>query len=137
MALTTLCRWRSKQEGGMLLSFTFKNLGRMLTRSMIFGVSMTSAIVALSATSNAQPVAISPYSITTFATDPAGLSNPDSIAFNSTNVFVGYGNGGNPDGSGGATSNVVEYDLTGTSIKTFTITGHNDGLRIDPVTGDL
>jgi len=119
------------------LSFTFKNLGRMLTRSMIFGVSMTSAIVALSATSNAQPVAISPYSITTFATDPAGLSNPDSIAFNSTNVFVGYGNGGNPDGSGGATSNVVEYDLTGTSIKTFTITGHNDGLRIDPVTGDL
>src|ERR1700678_4670062 len=42
-----------------------------------------------------------------------------------------------PDGSGGAMSNVVEYDFKGTLIKNFTIVGHNDGLRFNPKTNEL
>ena len=58
-------------------------------------------------------MATAPYLVTTFATAPNGLSAPDSITFSATNVFIGYGNGGAPDGSGGAVSNVVEYDFEG------------------------
>ena len=78
-----------------------------------------------------------PYSVTTFATAPTGLSAPDSVTFSSTNIFVGYGNGGAPDGSGGAMSNVVEYDFKGKLIQNFTIIGHNDGLRYNPLTKEL
>jgi hypothetical protein len=84
------------------------------------------------ANSLAQPVAKRPYSVAIFATAPGGLSAPDSITFSSTNIFVGYGNGGAPDGSGGAMSNVVEYDFNGNMINNFVIVGHNDGLRYNP-----
>lgn len=94
-------------------------------------------IMASSAISRAQVVAMPPYSATTFATAPKGLSAPDSIAFSATNVFIGYGNGGNPDGSGGAMSNVVEYDFKGTQIQNFKIVGHNDGLRYNPSDNEL
>jgi hypothetical protein len=52
-------------------------------------------------------------------------------------VFVGYGNGGAPDGSGGAMSNIIEYDFSGNQIRNFTIVGHNDGLRYNPTTNEL
>jgi hypothetical protein len=83
------------------------------------------------------PVAVAPYSLTTFATAPTGISAPDSVTFSATNVFVGYGNGGLPDGSGGAMSNVIEYDFNGNMIKDFSIVGHNDGLRYNPRENNL
>jgi hypothetical protein len=89
------------------------------------------------ASSAAQVVATAPYSVTTFAAAPMGLSAPDSVTFSATNVFIGYGNGGAPDGSGGAMSNVVEYDFKGNLIDNFTIVGHNDGLRFNPLTNEL
>jgi len=89
------------------------------------------------ASSHAQAVAVAPYSVTTFANAPAGLSAPDSVTFSATSVFVGYGNGGLPDGSGGAISNVVEYDFKGNLLKNFTIVGHNDGLRFNPQTNEV
>jgi len=99
---------------------------------------LTGILTALTAVaSRAQVAAIVPYSVTTFATAPAGLSAPDSVTFSATNVFIGYGNGGAPDGSGGAMSNVVEYDFKGNLIKKFTIVGHNDGLRFNPSTNEL
>jgi hypothetical protein len=96
-------------------------------------------LIAMSAASGwAQVVAVPPYSVATFANAPSGLSAPDSITFSSTNVFVGYGNGGAPDGSDGAMSNVIEYDFKGNLIQNFkNIVGHNDGLRYNPLTKDL
>ena len=94
-------------------------------------------MVLIPATSRAAVVAVAPYSVTTFATAPTGLSAPDSVTFSATNIFIGYGNGGAPDGSGGAMSNVVEYDFTGKLIQNFTIVGHNDGLRYNPRTNSL
>jgi len=83
------------------------------------------------------PTAVAPYSFGTFAVSEDGYSQPDSITFSRTNVFVGYGNGGNPDGSGGATSTIVKYKMDGTVVKTFTVAGHNDGLKFNGQTGDL
>jgi hypothetical protein len=94
-------------------------------------------VAVMPAVSLAQVVASPPYSVTTFATAPAGLSAPDSVTFSSTRIFIGYGNGGAPDGSGGAVSNVIEYDFKGNQTRNFKIIGHNDGLRYNPLSKNL
>lgn len=85
----------------------------------------------------AVPTASPGFTLTTFATAPVGSSAPDSIAVVGNDVYVGYGNGGAPDGSGGATSTIAEYTRSGSFVGTTTVTGHNDGLRYDPNTGKL
>ena len=108
------------------------------TNWAVSSIILSSLIIALMPSAGrAQVVATPPYSVGIFASAPAGLSAPDSVTFSSTNVFVGYGNGGAPDGSGGAISNVIEYDLKGNQIQNFPITGHNDGLRFNPLTNQL
>jgi hypothetical protein len=111
-----------------------KNCSLVVCLSMFLG--MIAAL--MPADSRAQDVvAKPPYSVSTFATAPAGLSAPDSLTFSSTHVFVGYGNGGSPVGSGGAMSNIIEYDFNGNEIRNFPIVGHNDGLRFNPRTNEL
>jgi hypothetical protein len=89
---------------------------------------------------NAGPVfgqtATAPYKLTVFAkpASGSGLSAPDSIAVLGDHVFVGYGDGHLPDGSDGLSSQVVEYKMDGSVVYTYTLVGHNDGLKIDPVT---
>lgn len=85
------------------------------------------------ASSAAQVVATAPYTISVFAPSFAGQAGADSIAFNRTNVFVGYSAGVAKDGSDKPPkpSTIVEYDLTGKKVTTFSVLGHNDGLRVD------
>lgn len=83
------------------------------------------------------PMAWPGFKISTFATAPAGSSAPDSIAIVNGTVWIGYGNGGKPDGSGGAKSTIVEYSSTGQMMKSLTVVGHNDGMRLDPRSGKL
>ncbi len=85
----------------------------------------------------AEPVAAAGYTLTTFATAPTGSSAPNSIAIVGNDVYVGYGNGGNPDGSGGAVSTIAEYDSSGALLNMTSVTGHNDGLRYNATTGKL
>src|SRR5271167_3283324 len=75
-----------------------------------------------------------PYKLTTFATAPSGLSAPDSIAVVGDHVFVGYGDGHLPDGSDGLNSQVVEFRMDGSVVHIYTVPGHSDGLKVDPVT---
>jgi len=72
--------------------------------------------------------------VTTFATSPGGASQPDSIAVDGPLVFVGFGNGVAKDGSDGGSSTVVEYTAAGKIVQTFSVPGHNDGLKVDPET---
>ena len=74
------------------------------------------------------------YTVKSFATNPAGATEPDSIAVDGTNVFVGYGNGVAKDGSDGKSSTIVQYSVDGKVVQTFSVAGHNDGLKIDPQT---
>jgi hypothetical protein len=85
----------------------------------------------------AGPSPVAPYSVSTFAVSENGYTAPDSITFSRHYVFVGYGNGGAPDGSGGAKSTIVMYKMDGTVVKTFTVVGHNDGLRYNISAGEL
>lgn len=82
-------------------------------------------------------VAASPYKLQVFAKAPAGLSAPDSIAVLRDRVFVGYGDGHAPDGSDGLSSQIVEYRMDGSIVHVYTVVGHSDGLKIDPLTNRL
>ena len=81
--------------------------------------------------------AVAPYTLTIFAAAPTGLSAPDSVAILDNHVFVGYGDGHLPDGSDGLNSQVVEFDMSGKVLYTYTVPGHNDGLKVDPITHKL
>jgi hypothetical protein len=81
--------------------------------------------------------ATAPYKLTVFANAPTGLSAPDSIAVLDGHVFVGYGDGHLPDGSDGLNSQIVEYKMDGTVVHTYTVPGHSDGLKVNPVTHKL
>src|ERR1700728_4735356 len=76
--------------------------------------------------------ASAPYQLAVFAKAPAGLSAPDSVAVLRDHVFVGYGDGHLPDGSDGLSSQIVDYKMDGSVAYTYTVVGHNDGLKIDP-----
>jgi hypothetical protein len=82
-----------------------------------------------------QVVASAPYTVSVFATSIPNVDfAPDSIAAVDGDVFVGYGDGAAPDGSDGKSSTIVEYRANGDYVTTYTVLGHNDGLRVHPKT---
>lgn len=83
------------------------------------------------------PTTINGYTIGVFAHAPPGASQPDSLEVVDRSIWVGYGGAGKPDGSGGATSQIVEYSSSGHLIRNLTVVGHNDGLKLDPRTHKL
>src|SRR3981081_3986335 len=85
-----------------------------------------------------QVTASIPYTVSTFATGVAGVYfQPDSIAVVGGHIFIGYGNGVAKDGSDGKSSTIVEYKMNGDVVTTFSVLGHNDGLRVNPKTKQL
>lgn len=104
---------------------------------------LASAIAAIIASSTlaALPAlaqkAAAPYQLSVFAKAPTGSSAPDSIAVVHDHVFVGYGDGNLPDGSDGKSTQIVEYTIQGGLVRSYTVKGHNDGLKVNPSTGHL
>jgi hypothetical protein len=85
-----------------------------------------------------QATASVPYTVSVFASGVAGsYTKPDSIAVLGNRVFIGYGNGVSTTGSDGKSSTIVEYAMNGDIVNTFSVVGHNDGLRIHPKTKKL
>jgi hypothetical protein len=79
-----------------------------------------------------------PYTVSVFATGVAGsYTKPDSIAVLGGNIFVGYGNNVSTTGSDGKSSTIVEYNRNGDVVTTYSVLGHNDGLRVNPRTKQL
>jgi hypothetical protein len=79
-----------------------------------------------------------PYTVSVFARSVSGkYTQPDSITSNNSAIFIGYGNGGAPNGSTSIPSTLVEYDFNGNVLNKVFVPGHNDGLKINPQTGDL
>jgi len=71
-----------------------------------------------------------------FATAPAGAKSPDSITAGNNSIWVEYGNGAKSDGSGGS-STIVQYDLLGAVQHSYTLAGSDDGVKVDPATGNV
>src|SRR5271168_1719570 len=95
--------------------------------------SLTSATSVPTFAQNA-PTAVPPYVLSVFATAPAGLSAPDSVALLGDQVFIGYGDNHAPDGSDGLSSQVVQFNMKGHVVHIYTVLGHNDGIKINPAT---
>jgi hypothetical protein len=104
-----------------------------LTRLMFITCVLLTALAAAG-----QVTASVPYTVSTFATGVAGVYfQPDSIAVVGGHIFIGYGNGVAKDGSDGKSSTIVEYKMNGDVVTTFSVVGHNDGLRVNPKTKQL
>jgi len=103
-----------------------------ILRAVVVSVALLGGLV------SAQVVASAPYTVSVFATSIPGVDfAPDSIAVLDGHVFVGYGDGAAPDGSDGKSSTIVEYTLSGDMVTTYTVPGHNDGLRVNPKNNKL
>lgn len=100
--------------------------------SLVFVILLTPLFVV------AQPSTTRPYTVTVFAKSvPGSYTKPDSIAVLGGNVFVGYGNNVSTTGSDGKSSTIVEYSPKGAVVRTYSVLGHNDGLRVEPGTHRL
>ena len=104
---------------------------RISSISAAMATIISSGIAALPALGQ---TAVPPYQLSVFAAAPTGLTAPDSIAVLRDHVFVGYGDGNKPDGSDGKKTQIVEYAMDGTVVHTYSVHGHNDGLKVDPST---
>lgn len=106
--------------------------------SKILRLMVASGVLLTGLSMSAQVTASAPYTVSTFATSIPGVDfAPDSIAVLNGDVFVGYGDGVAPDGSDGKRSTIVEYKSNGDVVTTYTVLGHNDGLRVNPKTKQL
>jgi predicted secreted protein len=74
--------------------------------------------------------------ITTFDAPTDGSSQPDSVATGGGFTFIEYGNGADSTGAGGS-STIVQYDKAGHIEYSYSLTGSVDGLKVNPVTGEL
>ena len=113
-----------------------------MTKAMLPAIAAHVAVIlgavgSASLAAAATPQAASSYTLSVFAAAPSGLSAPDSVVAFDGHVFVGYGDGHKPDGSDGLNSQVVEYGTDGSLVHTFTVPGHNDGLKVDLYTDQL
>jgi hypothetical protein len=109
------------------------NKNKIATRSFAgFGMMLGLGILAAALPVAAQksPVATLPYTIKVFATAPRGTSQPDSIVQWSDHIVVGFENGVAKDGTDGKSSTIVQFSLSGKVERTFSVPGHNDGLRV-------
>lgn len=108
-----------------------------IPRGALLVVLSASTMFASGVTVSAQtvmPVAIAGYQVSQWVGPNMAYSHPDSVVDDGTHVWIGYQNVTAKDGSDNKTSTVVEYTENGTLVQTFTVPGHNDGLRIDPTT---
>ncbi len=79
-----------------------------------------------------------PYAVSVFAQSvPGQYTAPDSITATSSAIYIGFGNGGDPGGGNATPSTIIKYDYNGNILNMVLVYGHNDGLKINPQTGDL
>lgn len=84
------------------------------------------------------PTAEKGYKLSVFATGVAGqYTAPDSIAVFEDHVYIAYGDGNDPTGGDGKTNMVIEYTRAGQKVYSFTVKGHNDGMKVNPYTRKL
>ena len=111
---------------------TIQRFGRTVS------LAATIALCAVPAWSQSStPTAEKGYTLTVFAKSPAGQSKPDSIAVYKGHIYIAYGNGNAPDGSDGKSNQIFEYDRSGSVLYSFTVKGHNDGMKVNPYTHKL
>ena len=78
----------------------------MNSKPIVSTLAISAAFLAGAAAAQADPIAAPGFSVSVFAPSLAGTSKADSVEVIGNDVYVGYGNGGAPDGSGRADADV-------------------------------
>ena len=98
-------------------------------------IALSSVIAITGSAQSATPKAEKGYSISVFAKGVVGkYTAPDSLAVMGDHVYIGYGDGNDPTGEDGKSNMIVEYTKDGRKTFSFTVIGHNDGLKVNPYT---
>ena len=112
---------------------SFMNPRNVLAASATFLLSVAPAFGQASS-----PTPEKGYTLSVFTTGVAGqYTAPDSIAVFKDHVYIGYGNGNDPTGADGKSNMIIEYNRSGQKVYSFTVKGHNDGLKLNPYTQKL
>src|SRR5260370_16860313 len=74
------------------------------------------------------------YQVSLFARQTSAFTGPDSLVVDNGFVYIDYQNTTAKDCTDKNTSTVVQYDMHGKMLKTFTVPGHSDGIRAEPST---
>jgi hypothetical protein len=132
--------WSQRVGRGLPKAQAYIGGNHMAIRGLaVFGLSGALALTAVTAwgePTNRVPTAVNGYTLDVFANSPAGLTKPDSIAVSEGHIYVGYG-GNATDGSDGKSSTIVEYNRSGSVVYSFSVKGHNDGMKVNPCTEQL
>jgi hypothetical protein len=109
---------------------------RSLSPKIIVAGLLLCVSVAPSLQAQGGPVTQKPYTLRVLGqstgtdTSKGQYSQPDSIVQWRNHIIVGFQNHVAKDGTDGKSSTIVEYSLSGTVLRKFSVPGHNDGLRI-------
>lgn len=111
----------------------------IISSRQAFALSATLLItVAPALAQSGAPKAEKGYTLSVFAEGvPGKYTKPDSIAVFEDHVYIAYGNGNDPAGADGKSNMIVEYNRQGKKVYSFTVKGHNDGLKLNPYTHKL
>ncbi len=74
------------------------------------------------------------YDVSLFARQTTSFNNPDALVVDNGFVYIDYQNSAAKDCTDKNSSTIVQYDMSGKMLKTFTVAGHSDGMRADPST---
>ena len=103
---------------------------RSLSSFLGAGVLLLLCLVLSGAAAAQGPVTQPPYQLSIFARSANGYSQPDSIIQWRDSVIIGFQNHVAKDGTDGKSSTIVQFSLNGNVLRTFSVRGHNDGLRV-------
>jgi len=77
------------------------------------------------------------FQVCLFAQATTSMNHPDDIRYVGGKVWIGWQNSSAKDGSTTKPSTIAEYDSSGKLLKTWSVIGHADGMRMDPATGQM
>ena len=72
------------------------------------------------------------YQVCLWAAATTTANHPDNVVVAGSNVFIGWQNITAKDGTDTKTSTIAEYTTTGKMLKSWSVIGHTDGMRMQP-----
>jgi hypothetical protein len=74
------------------------------------------------------------YQVCLWVAATTTANHPDNVVIAGSNVFIGWQNITAKDGTDTKTSTIAEYTTSGKLLKSWSVIGHTDGMRMDPST---
>jgi hypothetical protein len=89
------------------------------------------------ASQNSTVAALPGFQVCLFIPATTKANHPDNIIIDGSHVWVGWQNITAKNGSDTKTSTIAEYTTSGTLLKSWSVVGHTDGMRMNPTTHQM